>query len=369
MFANQVTEGGPLVVAQSRSGAGGWAAVSLLGLVSLIWGAVFPLTNIAVHGGLSPTTVATVRLVLAALVLICVSAFMRGAFAFLTPANIRRLLPIGVLLLAVPHALVTWSQYFISSSQAVILMATVPLLTAFFAGFSTSRTGGAPQQEETGFASTAVRLLPGFLGICLLVGSSAWHSDRGEVIGSIVALVASASCAKAILMLSRLPAMPAGHVGTVLCTIAALAMLPVFLTAAPPLTVLPSLEALAALVFLGLVCTGLSSMLHAKLTMTAGAIFSSLGFYLSPIAGLALSALLVGERIGAMYFAAITLVLFSVYLVSPSAGIRFLNRARNMLRASKGGKISDGRWLQQMAKPQPRRSPGDRGSQAASSHS
>src|SRR5687767_5422278 len=126
-----MAKAGQLAIGQPGLAAPGGGTVGVLCLVSLIWGAIFPLTNIAVQSGLSPITVATVRLVLAAIVLLGLSAALRADLSYLTAANLKRLAPIAILLLALPHLLMTWSQSFISSSQAVILMATVPLMTAF----------------------------------------------------------------------------------------------------------------------------------------------------------------------------------------------------------------------------------------------
>lgn len=319
-----------LTIGQPALATPGGGTVGLLGLVSLIWGAIFPLTHIAVQSGVSPITVATVRLVLAAIVLLGMSAALRSNLSFFTAANLKRLVPIAILMPCLPHLLMTWSQSFISSSQGVILMATVPLMTAFFTTVSWSC---ATTSRSNGFMATAMKLLPGFLGIFVLVGRSALLSDVNEMIGIAMALAASASCALAILMMSRLPTMPAMNVSTAVCTIAALALLPFFLATGPSLgTTSLSLEAVAALVFLGVVCTGLSSTLHAKLTSSSDAVFASLGFYLSPIVGLILSAMLLGESIDGFHVAAITLVLGSVYLVSPLARFDVVGRVRAIWR-------------------------------------
>jgi drug/metabolite transporter (DMT)-like permease len=299
----------------SRATTNGWGPMGLLSLVSLTWGAIFPLSHIAVHEGLAPVTVATVRLILGAGVLIAASSFMESGLRLADTALLRRLAPIAVLLLAVPHLLITWSQYFITSSQSVILMATVPLMTAFFISMSQHRRLAPSPWRDKEFLATAARLLPGFLGVLLLVGHSTLLCGRDELPGILAALLGSASCAKGILMMSRLPPIPAVNVSAAFCSIAAVAMLPPFLLTGRADVSSLSLEAVAATIFLGLVCTGLSSLIHVKLSSTAGPVFASLGFYLSPIAGLTLSALLLSEAIGMVYLAAVTLVLFSVYLL------------------------------------------------------
>jgi drug/metabolite transporter (DMT)-like permease len=301
--------------ASSQATTNGWGPMGLLSLVSLTWGAIFPLSHIAVNEGLAPVTVATARLILGAAVLIAASSIMHSGLKFADTALLRRLAPIAVLLLALPHLLVTWSQYFISSSLSVILMATVPLMTALFVSISRRRKLVPLPWRDKEFLATAIRLLPGLIGVLLLVGHSALLRGGNELPGILAAIVASASCAKAILMMSRLPPMPAVNVSASFCSIAALTMLPAFLLTGGADAASPTLEAVAATIFLGLVCTGLSSLIHVKLASTAGPVFASLGFYLSPIVGLTLSALLLGESIGEVYLAAITLVLLSIYLL------------------------------------------------------
>jgi drug/metabolite transporter (DMT)-like permease len=296
---------------------GGWGAIGLLSLVSLIWGAIFPLTNIAVHGGLTPITVATARILLAAFVLLVFSILAPWKAGCMTLANLRRLTPIAILLFVIPYTLMAWSQYYISSALAVIILATIPLLTALLWSISRSLGNKEAGQFRRGAAHTLISLLPGFAGIVLLMGESALQSNAGEFIGLLAAIATSASCAKAILLMSRLPPLPTVFTSTSICVIAAMILTPICLAIDQPWSLSPSAEGLTAVLLLGIICTGLSSTLYMRLTSHHGAVFASLSFYLSPISGLALSAMLLGENIGGSYLLAITLVLISVYLVSP----------------------------------------------------
>jgi drug/metabolite transporter (DMT)-like permease len=312
---------------RSNTDACGASAIGLLSVVSVIWGAIFPLTNIAVHNGLPPITVATFRILLAAVVLLALSAITRSSRAHLNIENLWRLLPIALMLFSIPYTLMAWSQYYISSSYAVIILATIPLITAGFTCLLGQSVRGDSTQWQYSAVNTFIRLLPGFIGVILLMGGPALRSDKTQLIGCCAAFATSISCAAAILLMSRLPPLPTIFTSTSICIIAAFVMTPICLMIDEPWKLLPSPTAILALLLLGLICTGLSSTLYMGLTSRYGAVFASLSFYLSPLSGLFLSTMLLGEEIGGYHLAAITLVLISVYLISPPIRLNSLRQA------------------------------------------
>ncbi len=290
-------------------------AIVLLGLVSVIWGAAFPLTNIVVNGGMSSITVATFRILLAAIVLLALSAVAGSGLAHLTIANLRRLVPVALLSLAIPHTLMTWSQHYISSSHAVIIMSTVPLMTALLVSFSSRSECQAAPAQPPGFFDNAIKLAPGFLGVVILVGGAAAEGGRGELIGSVAAILASVSCAKGIMIMSQLSYVHPLSAGSSISIIALLFMLPVFFVTGHEVGAVPSTNVVLAILFLGVICTGLSSVLYVKLTSSFGAVFSSLSFYICPIFGLFLSSILVGDELSVSYVVSVSLVILSIFMI------------------------------------------------------
>jgi len=208
-------------------------------------------------------------------------------------------------------------------------------MTTLFISFAGQAAPASGEALPFATFRTSARLMPGFLGILLLVGDSALDKGTGHLIGSLAAIASSISCAAAIYLMSRLPPMPAVRTSTSMCFIAGAIMLPICMAVDVPWTLAPSLHGLLALVLLGLICTGLSSTLYIRLTSGYGAVFASLSFYVSPISGLVLSHVLLGEEIGSFYLCAITLVLISVYLVSPP--LRLARPSLDLARSGHGG--------------------------------
>src|SRR5512133_3587973 len=287
--------------------------LAMLIALALLWGASFLFIKVAVRE-LTPATLITGRLGLAALALAALAPFIVGTGETMRQlrANVRWLVVVALVNTAIPFWLLSWGETRIDSGLASIIQASVPIFNALiaFVAFREVRVTGVP----------LVGVAIGFVGVALLVGAQ----PEGKVLGAL-AVVGMAFCyGVGGLMTGRYlkPAQPI-VVAFASTAIAALIWLPVGVAQAP--TQLPGWKTIGSVLALGIPGTALAYLLFFGLITGAGAAYASLVTYLIPPIALAYGAIFLGERFGAAAFGGLALILAGVAL---GTGAVRLKRAR-----------------------------------------
>src|SRR6188472_1026345 len=150
--------------------------------LALIWGASFLFIKVAVRE-LTPATLITGRLGLAALTLALLIPFMvgTGETARQLRVNWQWLVVVALLNTALPFWLLSWGETRIDSGLASIIQASVPIFIAVFA------FGFFHEQRVTGLRLVGIAI--GFVGVALLVGAQ----PEGKILGAL-AVVGMAAC-------------------------------------------------------------------------------------------------------------------------------------------------------------------------------
>ncbi|MDX6535045.1 MAG: hypothetical protein QOF68_2789, partial [Gaiellales bacterium] len=160
----------------------------LFGAVALLWGAPYALIKISVDE-LSPITLAAARLGIGALTLLPL-ALHRRAFGGLR-GKLGILIPLALVELAVPFALIAAGEQHISSSLTGILISAVPLVVAALT-ITTEPLGRA----------RAAGLGIGILGVALLFGVDV-SGGSGRLTGAGMVLLACVGYAVGAIVLRR----------------------------------------------------------------------------------------------------------------------------------------------------------------------
>jgi drug/metabolite transporter (DMT)-like permease len=280
----------------------------LFGAVSLLWGVPYLFIKVAV-GELPPVTVVFVRVAMAALLLWPV-AVRRGALR-----GLRRRLPQLVVLalveITVPFLLISMGEQRIASSLAGLLIAAMPLFVALLA----LRFDAA--ERVSGLR--LLGLVAGIGGVATLLGIDA-GGNPAQLTGAVMVLLATLSYASATLVVKRFfsGASMLGVV-TVATTIASLVLAP-FTVALTPAR-LPSLNAILALVGLGVLCTAAALMLYFALIVEAGPSRASVITYVNPAVAVALGVAILNEPLTASIVAGFLLIIVGSWLSTrPPAG-------------------------------------------------
>lgn len=254
-----------------------------------VWGASFLFIAVALEG-LAPLQVAFGRLVLGAVTLVVILLVRRIALPR-DPVAWWRLSVMGLFFCAIPFSLFAWAQTSIPSGLASVYNATTPLWTLVLV-LAFARMEAVGPARILGIAV-------GFAGVCLVFAPAL--ADRGEapVAAHLACLGATASYGVALVWLRRfvLPlglsteVIAAGQVLTGTVWMGAVVLLfgrtPVDLT-------WPVVGAMTALGVLG---TGLAYVWHTAVSRGLGVTTASTVTYLTPVVGVVLGVLVLGERV------------------------------------------------------------------------
>ena len=257
-------------------------------LLAAIWGASFLFMRIGTQE-LGPLPTAGLRVTVAALFLLPL-ALLRGQGAALRQ-HWKISFGVGILNSAIPFTCFTYALLTISTGLSAILNATVPLFGALIAWlWLKDRPNG----------SRMLGLAIGFLGVSMLAWNKAsFHPDSSgassglAVLACLLACICyglSASIAKRLMAgLPALVSASGSQIG------ASLFLLPLTVWYWPAQT--PSLRAWLAVLFLGVICTGLAYVLYFRLIERAGPARALAVTFAIPAFAVFYGVLLLGESI------------------------------------------------------------------------
>ncbi len=271
-------------------------------LLSALWGGSFPLIKIAV-ASLPPLWIAAGRINLGAVALLGLMRW-RGATLPRGRAVWGRLAFMGIVGNIAPFALIGWGEIKVPSGVAAILMAMVPLMVVVVAHFR------LPDEPLIWGKSIGVGL--GIAGILVLMGPAAFSGIGGHVAGEAAILLATVCYASSAVVARGLPPLGAETASGAMLLVAAPVGLVLAVLVDPPWGLAPAASSLAALLFLGVVCTGLGFVLFFRILTRAGAGFASMNNFLVPPFGVVYGSLGLDERLPVSAFAAMALILAGV---------------------------------------------------------
>lgn len=279
--------------------------------LSLIWGSSFLLVKIAVDG-VPPLTMAASRVAIAFAVLYAVARW-RGE-SLIRPwregglAMWGHFLIIGMLGNGIPFTLISWGEIEVSSALAAILIGVMPVFTVVFAHvFRVERLSGGKRLAG---------IVAGFAGLVVLIGPAALmqlgHATMHEfgIIGAAASYAATGVYARRFSLRMSAVVLSAGAMGA-----SSVIMIPAALVRETPWELSPGFGALAAVVALGALATGLASIIYFRLLASAGPTFASTVNYLIPVFGAVLGVILLDETLGTSDLVALALILSGIALV------------------------------------------------------
>lgn len=261
-------------------------------LVALTWGSSFLFAKIGLDG-LAPQQVATVRTVLGAVTLVLILLATRRRWPR-EPRVWGHLFVVSVFLNALPSSLMAWAEQTVPSGLASIYNATTPIMT--MAALAVL----IPSERLRG--RQVVGIVLGIVGVLVLVGP--WDvigdpSVLASVPGQVALLGMTASYGVGLAYLRRV-AVTSAYDPVTLATVQLTLAAGLLLLVAPVIATGPvqlDWRIVAAMIALGCVGTGLAYAWNTRLVQAWGAGRASTVTYLTPIVGVALGVLVLGERV------------------------------------------------------------------------
>ncbi len=276
------------------------------GLV-VCWGSSFALSKIALQS-FAPEWIVAARLFIGAAVLLMVSIFQHGA----VPHDRRHIAAytwLGFIGDAAPFFVITWGMQFITSGVAGLLMGTIPLIVIVMAH--------AVLPDEKINLRKAIAFTLGFAGTVILIGPENLLNIRAKGMELLGQLAVVAGCV--MYGLNAVTAKQLNLRGTVqvsagvLVAAAVMASFNAWLQSPFPAGPYPS-SSVAAIVGLGLVPTGLATLIWFKAVARTGPTFIAMSNYLVPVFAVFVGAVFLDEQVGLNVMFALAFIMAGIIL-------------------------------------------------------
>jgi drug/metabolite transporter (DMT)-like permease len=256
----------------------------MFGLLSAFWGASYLFIKVALEDDMAPAFIVFARCALAAMVLLPVAAHI-GALRGLRE-RLGLLVVLAFIQVTAPFMLITIGEQEITSSLTGILVASAPIFT-FLLAFV------LPGAERAG-ALSLLGVAIGIGGVALLLGVDTPGGTSAVVGGLLVVLAPLGYGIGAWFLKRRLPGVqPVGAVGATSAA-TALMVLPFAAFQVPDHS--PGIDAVASLVALGVLGTGLAFVFFYSLVASEGPAKASLVAYIAPCFSVVYGVTLLDER-------------------------------------------------------------------------
>jgi drug/metabolite transporter (DMT)-like permease len=262
----------------------------LLFLAGAIWGSSFQAIKFALEG-YGPASVAAGRIVLAAIIL-TIYALARGHNFPRNPRTIILLAIVGLFSCALPFFLISWGEQDLDTGRTAIFMATGPLIVLGIAHFSTI------DERLTFFKSFG--FLMGFIGVLFVIGLDTFQGEGGALLPQLAIICASTSYAVSGAIAKKIETVSSSMFTACVLISASLMTVPASLLIDAPFSVAyteVTRTSLLAILYLGLVPTGLAFLIRFHLLRTVGYTFVSQVGYLVPVFGVLFGAIIFNEVI------------------------------------------------------------------------
>ena len=287
------------------SSAAGWRDYLLLLLLSLLFGASFTLTSLAVRE-VPPFTVVSTRLLVAMLIFVVLMVIAgqklpRGAGVW---AGIAGAAFFGN---ALPFCLINWAQLRVDAGLTAIYMAIMPLGTVLIAHFVTV--------DEKLNLLKLVGVVAGIIGVAVLMGLGQLGLMGGNLLSEL-AIIGAALCYSVNAVITRfLVNLDKRSLLSGLMILSVVMVLPLSLYFDQPWSLQPSAMAILSMLALGVGPTAIATLLLIVIIARQGASFLSQINFIVPLVGAAMGVYLLDESLPPNALVALVCILLGIAMV------------------------------------------------------
>jgi drug/metabolite transporter (DMT)-like permease len=277
----------------------------MLGYLTVFWGLAFFLIAVGLRG-LPPLTLVVVRLAVGAAALYPVMRWQGGRLPVEGEWWVRFAV-LAVLGNLVPFSLISWAETRISSGQAGLLMALMPISTVLLAHIFVA--------HEQLTRRRLLGILLGFVGVGILVGAEAVRAlGGGQLVAQLAVIAATLAYAVNAVYTKRLPHIDTLVVATGSLLIGTLMLAPVALVLERPWERVPGADAWLAVVVLGVFSTGLATWVYFRVVSDCGPGFLSIINYMIPAVAFLAGVFFLDEPAAFSQFAGLLVICAGIFL-------------------------------------------------------
>lgn len=271
--------------------------ISVIVALAAVWGSAFLAIKVAVPET-GPIWLVAIRVTTGFLVLVP-WALYRGLVWPKTGRQWRLIATIAALNVAIPFLLIAWGQQFIDAGVTALLMGTGPFSALILSHLTTTDDRMTPTK--------LIAVCLGFSGVALVVAHNV-SSGLGAYLWGMLAVLSGSLCNMISgTLIRRVEGIPPTRLSALVLGLAALPMVSAaFLLAPWPREV--STTGWMALLYLGVMPTGIAYILRYHLIRAVGLSYYALGMNFVPVFGVLLGAVVLGEPLTIWILGALALI-------------------------------------------------------------
>ena len=279
----------------------------MLILLSAIWGSAFFAIKISVET-INPITVASLRLIIGSIILFLYFKYKDLKFIY-SKKIIFQIFLIGLIGNFIPFSLISWSEMYIQSNTAGLLLSVAPILTLIFSHFLT--------KDDKFSLLKFLSIIIGLIGVLFIfdIQNLIYKSDSSKfIIPKLFIIIAAFGY-----VISSILAYNMRHINSVTLTtfvtiFAALISIPFLIYFELKSISSYSLNSMISLFYLGAFPTALAFLIRFHIIAKAGPIFLSYVAYLIPVFAILWGYIFLNEKINSSTLVGVILILLGVFI-------------------------------------------------------
>jgi drug/metabolite transporter (DMT)-like permease len=284
-------------------------------VLSAIWGSAFMAIKVSVSTT-NPITVASLRLIIGSIFLFAYYKF-KGLKENLSIKVLLFIFLIGLIGNFIPFSLISWSEQYIQSNTAGLLLSVAPIFTLILSYFFI--------KEDKFFLKNFLSIFIGFFGVIFIFGFETLTNislkESGYFFPKLAIIIAALGY-----VVSAILAYKIKHISTITLTTfvtisAAFISLPFMIVAEFSSLSSFNFNSLLSLFYLGLFPTAIAFVLRFHLISKAGPVFLSYVAYLIPVFAIVWGYIFLKETISQNTLIGIVLILLGVLLSSQRTNV------------------------------------------------
>ena len=281
----------------------------MLLILSAIWGSAFIAIKVSLEY-FAPVSVASYRLIIASIFLLIF--YIIGQYkTLLSKKDLLMLIFVGVVGNFLPFYLISWSEQFIQSSTAGILMGIGPILTLVLSHFLT--------KDDKINSVKLISIIVGFIGVLFIFEIDSLFSFQSsnslQLISKFLIIIAALGyMISNIVAYNTLKHIDSFSITFFATLFGALISIPFLIFSEFNQPSYFSIKSILPILYLGIFPTALAFQLRYHITKTSGPVFLSYVAYLIPIFALIWGFILLSEKIYFSSIVGITLILIGVFI-------------------------------------------------------
>ena len=279
----------------------------MLILLSAIWGSAFFAIKISVET-INPITVASLRLIIGSIILFLYFKYKDLKFIY-SKKIIFQIFLIGLIGNFIPFSLISWSEIYIQSNTAGLLLSVAPILTLIFSHFLT--------KDDKFSLLKFLSIIIGLIGVLFIfdIQNLIYKSDSSKfIIPKLFIIIAAFGYVISSILAYNMRHMNSVTLTTFVTIFAALISIPFLIYFEFKSISSYSFNSMISLFYLGAFPTALAFLIRFHIIAKAGPIFLSYVAYLIPVFAILWGYIFLNEKINSSTLVGVILILLGVFI-------------------------------------------------------